>query len=54
MKTKVEAQYKPASNPQKRCALCSMFLKGGYCTLVEGRIHPSYTCKWWEKKGKDG
>lgn len=51
--TKVEAHYHKAALVMRRCGNCSMFLKDGRCTLVEGKIDPDYVCKYWKMKVKD-
>jgi hypothetical protein len=51
MMTKEEANYQ-RGKPGRNCANCSMYLAGGKCSLVEGRIHPADVCDHWEAKQK--
>lgn len=44
--TKVEARYREA----KRCGTCSMYVEGGRCTLVLGRIDLDDVCDHWDAK----
>jgi hypothetical protein len=46
--SKKEADYR-RSFTLRRCEACSMY-RAGSCTLVQGKIDPSYTCKYWEPK----
>jgi hypothetical protein len=54
--TKHEARYDLATSQQRRCGLCSMFIRDdgehgdGECTLVEGPISPYGTCRYFEKR----
>lgn len=49
MKTKAEAEYRKATGDE-RCGNCSMFRYPHDCTLVQGVIRTSDTCKYWEAK----
>lgn len=49
--SKKSVNYRPASlGSMSRCETCSMFLRNGACTLVEGRIEPAYICDRYEPK----
>jgi 8-oxo-dGTP pyrophosphatase MutT (NUDIX family) len=49
--SKVDAYYRPATNPSRSCATCAMFLAAERrCTLVRGKIKPEDTCDYWERR----
>ena len=47
--SKTEVRYRKADG-EKRCGNCSMFRKGGYCTLVAGDIRKNDVCDRYEAK----
>jgi hypothetical protein len=49
-KPKSEVNYSKATNHKDKCGNCSHFIQSGRCTLVQGKIHPSYWCKLFERK----
>lgn len=50
MITKIEAKYHKAAVLSRSCGTCEMYRPGGKCTLVQGQIRASDTCKYWEKR----
>jgi hypothetical protein len=48
--SKGAASYRPATEEEQRCGKCSMYVRGGGCTLVKGAINSHYTCDHWEPK----
>ena len=51
--SKTEVKYRRADG-YERCGNCTMFRKGGYCTLVAGDIRKGDVCDRWEAKTRDG
>jgi hypothetical protein len=37
-------------NPDARCGTCSHFRSAG-CSIVAGRIDPSFICEYWAERG---
>jgi hypothetical protein len=49
---KSEARYTPKATGNENCGGCSMYIRGGSCTLVKGVISPAGWCKHFEPKEK--
>jgi broad specificity phosphatase PhoE/8-oxo-dGTP pyrophosphatase MutT (NUDIX family)/predicted GNAT family acetyltransferase len=48
--TQATAQYINGPIRDKPCKMCSMFLAGGACSKVEGKISPEGHCRFWAAK----
>lgn len=48
--SKAEARYRDYPSGKQRCVVCAMFVVGGSCRAVEGRVSAHGWCALFERK----